>query len=628
MRRPKDVGSTVEVVDNILILDENNLAVYCGKGIRGLLCSLDSPDDRQVLNHLKDPVDQRELADGIAQVRETRIPVCVPMKTLEQSIYVFPTADRDSQTIVLSTEEEAIRAQSVRHALAERVKELECLYQISSEMKSSQDLDTAFNKSIKHLTEGFQYPDITSVRIELKQKKAYGDLEATPENTAGSLTEEIYLDSKSVGRIIVFYHKPAEFLLEERKLLKEIATLIAVRLERQKQTRRLEQQQKVLLAKNQKLMELTEECGEARKKLQAVLDAITDRLIVIDSDFHVIRANSDDIQPGARCHMELFDCDHVCVDCPAQLAFENREPATVEKRVNDRHYVLRAYPILNDEGTVDRVVETCSDVTMQKNMEAQLFQSYKLASIGKLVAGIAHEINNPNTFIRGNVKIIQEAFTDIFPILDDAAGKNPEMKIARLNYQVFREHIPQLIEDMDHGTDRINKIVLGLRNFAKKDDGLPTDDVDLNDLIRNDLRITQKEIKKVARVQVNLDKSLPRFKGNRQKLEQVLMNLLLNAAQAINHENGLITVETRYKKDAREVILKVVDNGAGMDEQTRKHIFDPFFTTKRSRGGTGLGLSITYGIIKDHNGQIQVESSPGTGTTFTIHLPTGQQEKA
>ena len=177
---------------------------------------------------------------------------------------------------------------------------------------------------------------------------------------------------------------------------------------------------------------------------------------------------------------------------------------------------------------------------------------------------------------------------------------------------------------MDHGTDRINKIVLGLRNFAKKDDGLPTDDVDLNNLIRNDLRITQKEIKKVARVQLKLDKNLPMFKGNRQKIEQVLMNLLLNAAQAIDHENGLITIETSCKPAERVVVLKLTDNGVGMDEQSRKHIFDPFFTTKRDKGGTGLGLSITYGIIKDHNGQIEVDSEPGTGTSFYHQPPHGQ----
>ena len=239
------------------------------------------------------------------------------------------------------------------------------------------------------------------------------------------LTEDILLEDRKVGQIFVFYHQPGEFLEEERKLLTEIAMLISVRLERQKHAGRLEKQQKVLLAKNKRLLELTEECGEARKKLQAVLNAITDRLIVIDTDFNVIRTNSETVEMGGTCHMELFNCESECEDCPARIAFDESRPAAIDKRVDDRYYVLRAYPILNDEGGVDRVVETCSDVTIQKRMEAQLFQSYKLASIGKLVAGIAHEINNPNTFIRGNVRIIQEAFNDMFPLLDTFHQDNP-----------------------------------------------------------------------------------------------------------------------------------------------------------------------------------------------------------
>lgn len=627
MHRPKDVGPTVEVVDNILILDRDNQVIYCGKGIQGMLCPSAPSDDRNLLNHVADPQDREDLAEAISQVRETRVPVCIPMKEISQAIYIFPTADSSTEQLVLSTEEEAIRAQSVRHALHERVKELECLYRISSEMKSSQELETALERSIQHLIDGFQFPDITAVRIDLKPKRIFGATDMTADTAANTLVADILLDDKAVGEISVFYKRDEPFLAEERKLLEEIATIIAVRLERQKQTRRLEQQQKVLLAKNQKLLELTDECGEARKKLQAVLDAITDRLVVIDADFNVIRSNSAEIHSGGTCHMELFQCTEVCPECPAKIAFNESRPATAEKRVDDRHFILRAYPILNHEGGVDRVVETCADVTIQKRMEAQLFQSYKLASIGKLVAGIAHEINNPNTFIKGNVKIIQEALEDMYPILDAAYEQNPDLKIARLNYPVFREHIPQLIDDMAHGTERINNIVLGLRNFAKKDDGLASDDVNLNELIRNDLRITEKEIKKVARLQVDVDKTLPTFKGNRQKMEQVLMNLLLNAAQAIDHENGLITLQTRHLPAENRVLLVVSDNGAGMDEQTRKHVFDPFFTTKRNKGGTGLGLSITYGIIKDHDGQIEVQSEPGTGTTFRITLPIARQEK-
>lgn len=627
MNRPIDVNATLDAIDSILILDRNNDIVHAGGGIQNVLCPCGEPLQSDVSGCIRSEADREALMSAIETVRRDRRTVCIALDSIQEAIYIFPTKDPESGQVVLSTGSEMERRNATRHALQERVKELECLYNISNELRASQQMDDAFANCIQHLIDGFQYPEFTSVRIEVNSKRVFGDLDSDPESVENVLKDVITVGGKEVGNIFVFYHQPADFLEEERMLLREISRLLAIRLERQKHLRRLEKQQNVLMAKNRKLLELTEECGEARKKLQTVLEAITDQLIVIDADYKVIRSNREEIETGKHCYKQLFGFDRVCDNCAACQVFETAKPETRELRIDDNHYIIRAFPILNDKGEVDRVVETCSDVTREKQMEAQLFQSYKLASIGKLVAGVAHEINNPNTFIRGNVKIVQEAFDDIFPYLDKVNDAEGPLKIARLNYPVFREHIPQLIEDMDHGSDRINRIVMGLRNFAKKDDGLPTDVVDLNELIRNDLRITQKEIKKVAHVQTDLDTNLPRFKGNRQKMEQVCMNLLSNAAQAIENGQGLVRIETRYDKEADHVVLRVSDNGVGMDEKTRKHIFDPFFTTKRNKGGTGLGLSILYGIIEDHKGTIGVESKPGEGTTFTIRIPAKGQQK-
>ncbi len=627
MNRPVDVSATLDAIESILILDRNNAVLHAGAGIQSVLCPHGESLGTDVCSCFRSTSDREALMSAIETVRRDRRTVCIALESIQEALYVFPAKDPKTGQVIISTSSEMERRNATRHALQERVKELECLYNISNELRASHDIDTAFDSCIQHLVDGFQYPEFTSVRIEVSPRRLFGDQESEPETVDNVLEEVITVGGKKVGRILVFYHQPADFLEEEHMLLREISRLMAIRLERQKHVRRLEKQQKVMMAKNRKLLELTEECGEARKKLQAVLEAITDQLIVIDADYKVIRSNREEIGPGAYCYKELFGFDRRCDNCAACKVFETGEPESRDLKIDDNHYVIRAFPILNDKGEVDRVVETCSDVTREKQMEAQLFQSYKLASIGKLVAGVAHEINNPNTFIRGNVKIIREAFDDIFPYLDKLNETEGPLKIARLNYPVFREHIPQLIEDMDHGTDRINKIVLGLRNFAKKDDGLPTDDVDLNELIRNDLRITQKEIKKVAHVQIDLDNNLPRFKGNRQKMEQVCMNLLTNAAQAIENGQGLVRIETRFDKENDHVILRVSDNGMGMDEKTRKHIFDPFFTTKRNKGGTGLGLSILYGIIEDHKGTIGVESKPGEGTTFTIRIPVKGHQK-
>ncbi len=249
-----------------------------------------------------------------------------------------------------------------------------------------------------------------------------------------------------------------------------------------------------------------------------------------------------------------------------------------------------------------------------------MIQSDKLAAIGKLTASVVHEINNPNTFIRGNIKIIQEAFKDIFPILDREYRENPQLKIARLNYELFKESIPVLLEDMLDGTDRIKKIADGLRNFAGKDGGALTDNVNINDIIINRTRITQKEVRKHAQLRIQLGEGIPVFKGNIQKLEQVLMNMLLNASQAVEASRGLIELETSYNPASRQVIIKISDNGKGITGENKKHIFDPYFTTRRDSGGAGLGLSISQGIIREHNGKIEVESELGRGTVFTISI--------
>jgi two-component system NtrC family sensor kinase len=250
-----------------------------------------------------------------------------------------------------------------------------------------------------------------------------------------------------------------------------------------------------------------------------------------------------------------------------------------------------------------------------------MFQSYKLASLGKLVAGVAHEINNPNTFILGNLGIVQEAFDDIFPILDKQYEIDDELKIARLNYQVFRENISILVKDMVNGANRTKKIVEDLRNFAKKDVEELNDQIDLNFIIRNHLTLTEKHVKKHARLEFELNENIPPFKGNLNKIVQVFLNLIMNASEAIESDSGLIKVKTDFDEVKKEILLYISDNGTGIDESIMKDIFDPFYTTKRDKGGIGLGLSITYGIVKDHGGKIEVKSRKSGGTTFTLRFP-------
>jgi signal transduction histidine kinase len=369
---------------------------------------------------------------------------------------------------------------------------------------------------------------------------------------------------------------------------------------------------------------MTEECGQKREQLKTFIHAIADKIVVVDREFNILMSNKNEIGEGGKCHVKLFNSDKVCEECPAIKTFKSSSDSAAEKKFNERYFTLRAHPIFAENGSsqhVDRVLEICRDITDRKRMESQMFQSYKLASLGKLVAGVAHEINNPNTFILGNLKIIEEAFEDIFPILDKKFEDNPDLKIARLNYQMFRANISILVKDMLNGANRTKKIVEDLRNFAKKDEELINEDIDLNFIIKNNLTLTQKHVKKYAQLEIDLKESIPLFRGNANKIEQVLLNLIMNASDAIETEQGLVKIKTDYDEAAKEVLLFISDNGTGIDESVIKNIFDPFFTTKRNKGGIGLGLSITYGIVKDHHGKIEVKSKKAVGTTFTVRFP-------
>lgn len=284
-------------------------------------------------------------------------------------------------------------------------------------------------------------------------------------------------------------------------------------------------------------------------------------------------------------------------------------------------YVDDVHGLLPEEQKMLNQIGRMVSLTLeQKTYEQQIQQADKMASLGQLVSGIGHEINNPNQFIRGNIKIVRQAFEDLLPILDEYHGAHPDLKVARLKYAFFREHIMTLVDDMAHGSERIKRIVDALRGFVRQDDGLLVDKVEINTLIAATVRLVESEVHKRAVVCLDLGENVPTFTGNSQKIEQVLVNLIVNASQAVEGDaKGRITVRTRG--EGREVVIEVADNGRGMPEQTLKKIFDPFFTTKRAKGGTGLGLAISHRIVTEHGGTIAVASEPGKGTVFTIRIP-------
>jgi polar amino acid transport system substrate-binding protein len=341
---------------------------------------------------------------------------------------------------------------------------------------------------------------------------------------------------------------------------------------------------------------------------------------MIDCRRDVVMTNWDDITPGAKCYKTFFGMDAPCLDCRLMRIVKDKSPITMEVKHGDEYFEVHALPIFNQAQEVEGIFEFYKDVTREKIYEQQLLQADKLASLGQLVSGIGHEINNPNQFIRGNIKIIEQALADILPILDDYYQGHPDLQIARLKYDFFREHIRTLVADMVHGTERIKSIVERLRRFARKDEGLLTDTIDVNASIEASTRLVHNQVHKYCDIQLALARNIPTFAGSAQKIEQVLINLLINASQAMPEDRrGVIVVKTHYERG--NVVIEVKDDGKGMTERTMKNIFDPFFTTRRAQGGTGLGLSIAYRIIEEHGGTISVASKVDAGTTFTVAIP-------
>jgi len=275
-----------------------------------------------------------------------------------------------------------------------------------------------------------------------------------------------------------------------------------------------------------------------------------------------------------------------------------------------------------------------------QNQQEGLIQREKLAALGMLAAGIAHEINNPIGFISSNLQTLDKYFEKIgqglqaYEALKKQAMEKPnpdpqfqaliagiDTLAAETDLHYFSEDGREIIQESLDGANRVARIVRQLRNYARTDDDAMGFQ-DLNKIIDNMLNLARNNLKYKCDIRKDLGK-IPPLYGSGTQLGQVLLNIVINASQAIS-ENGVITIATRHEGD--NAVITIADNGGGIAQENLQRIFDPFFTTKGVGEGTGLGLSIVQGIIKKHRGEIEVDSEPGEGTTFRITLPLFPEE--
>ena len=269
-----------------------------------------------------------------------------------------------------------------------------------------------------------------------------------------------------------------------------------------------------------------------------------------------------------------------------------------------------------------------------KSQQRQLVQSEKLASLGTMSAGVAHEINNPLAFVFSNVNSLAHS-VDEFKRYHEEVGKTlvadtPDDKnralqelarfVENADLEFLFSDCADLIDETREGIERVKSIVAGLKAFARSDSGT-METLDIIECLHTTLKLAHNQIKYKMEVDEQFDE-LPLIKGFPGKLSQVFLNLIVNASQAMDN-NGLLTISASESSDGT-IKLLFQDNGVGMSQETMDSIFNPFFTTKPVGEGTGLGLSISHGIIEEHNGSIAVSSQPGEGTIFAITLPVGE----
>jgi signal transduction histidine kinase/CheY-like chemotaxis protein len=259
-----------------------------------------------------------------------------------------------------------------------------------------------------------------------------------------------------------------------------------------------------------------------------------------------------------------------------------------------------------------------------KMSQAQIVQQEKMASIGQLSAGIAHEINNPVGYISSNLGSLAKYISKLTDFinsqataLDTCEGKEDINELRKkLKIDFILEDISGLIKESAEGCDRVKSIVLDLKSFSRADQD-KAERADLNEHINKTLNVVWNELKYKAEVKKELG-DIPSTVCHPQKLNQVFMNLLVNASHAIA-ERGEIGIKTWHEKDS--IYVSISDTGSGISKENLPKLFEPFFTTKEAGKGTGLGLSISYDIIRKHNGEITVDSEEGKGTTFTVRIP-------
>lgn len=321
----------------------------------------------------------------------------------------------------------------------------------------------------------------------------------------------------------------------------------------------------------------------------------------------------------------------VCAKTDEQC-WEGGRTSRVEETITDREGYERVYdvikvPVFEEDGARKGMIVWGRDLTEIKQLQQTTNRTTRLAALGELAAGVAHEINNPNALILYNCEFLKEFFASFVGVLDENRGILKGKKVGEMPLENALAEIPALLDCAGDAALRIKQIVTDLGDFSRQEGRESDVELDLNEIVQMSIRLVENAIKKATDLfTVDLAPSIPVIMGGKGRLEQVIVNLLLNACQALTARDQEIQVSTCYDKEQDMVIFSVQDQGRGIPQHIQGQVLEPFVTTRREQGGTGLGLSVSSRIVKEHGGRIHFDSIAGKGTTFRVELPVCQEK--
>ncbi len=476
-------------------------------------------------------------------------------------------------------------------------------------------------------------------------QKARQEVE-TQQNLLSQINEQLHLKEEVINDLNkdIDIHQ-SELLKQQYEIRKNISNIDSLRQQYNYINHSLSEKEKAIGEQESRIKEYNDTIDEQKSVMRKNQKEISDRTNKINDQIKILESKEMTIGTQRKLINYITGLLILALLLFIVIIYQYTKKKKINQALREKNERIESlYSELNQshvslksthEELQQQKEELVATLEKLKSAQKQLVQSEKMASLGVLTAGIAHEINNPVNFIYGGVNNISRDMEDIKPVINKVNQLQPQdqdlpqkiKEIIQLKKELeFQEAVDSLEDTIKHiklGSDRITEIVSGLRKFSR----IETDEwqtANIHEEIDNVLVLLKNKYKNHVQITKNYHDNAPQIQCLPGKINQVLMNILSNAIDSIK-EKGLIDIETM--SDSTSFYISIEDNGSGISEENQKKIFDPFFTTKEVGKGMGLGLSLTYSIIEEHNGEISVQSEVNKGTTFMIKLPLIQTQK-